>query len=309
MAPHTAGDPITGLKWTRKTTQKIARELKKAGIQVSKNTVARLLRQIGYSLRVNHKKLSRACSPEDRDRQFRYLQAMRQNFERRGLPIVSVDTKKKELVGRFKNPGAVWTKTPILVNDHDFRTQARGLAVPYGVYDLRANRGHVLVGLSYDTSAFAVDALAGWWSRYGRPRYRAGDHLLVLADTGGSNGSRRRFWKYALQTQFCNRFGCSITVCHYPPGASKWNPVEHRLFSEISKNWAGQPLESLETMLKYLRTTRTATGLRVTAALTWRKYAKGVTVNDEQMRKLNFHAHSVLPQWNYTLRPQRLKIV
>ena len=304
MAQHTAGDPITGLKWTRKTTEKIARELRRAGIRVSKNTVARLLRKLGYSLRVNHKKLSRACSREDRDRQFRYIQAMRKDFESQGLPIVSVDTKKKELVGRFKNPGAVWAKTPILVNDHDFRSDARAKAVPYGIYDLRANCGHVLVGISHDTSAFAVDALAGWWHHQARQSYPNADHMLVLADNGGSNGSRRRSWKHHLQTNVCNRFGCAVTVCHYPSGTSKWNPVEHRLFSEISKNWAGQPLDSLETMLKYIRTTRTATGLRVTAVLTRRTYAKGVKVSDVEMAKLNLDRHRVLPQLNYTLRPQ-----
>jgi hypothetical protein len=305
MAADTAGDPITGLKWTRKTTQGIARELKRAGIRVSRNTVGRLLRQLHYSLRVNHKKLSRACSSRDRDRQFRYLQATRQSFQKRHLPIVSVDTKKKELIGRFKNPGAAWVKAPVLVNDHDFRSQARGLAVPYGVYDVTANRGHVLVGLSYDTSAFAVDALAGWWQWYGRFTYPGRPHLLVLADAGGSNSASRRSWKHALQTQLCNRFHCSVTVGHYPPGASKWNPIEHRLFSQISRNWAGQPLESLQTMLNYLRTTRTTTGLRVTAALTRRTYPKGIRVSDEEMTSLNLRRHAVFPKWNYTLRPQR----
>lgn len=304
MAADTAGDPITGLKWTRRTTEKIARELKKAGINVCKNTVGRFLRELHYSLRVNHKKISRACPSKDRDRQFRYIQAMRQSFEKRGLPIVSVDAKKKELVGRFKNPGSAWTKNPVLVNDHDFRSDARGLAVPYGIYDVRANRGHVVVGLSYDTSAFAVAALVGWWRHCGRSTYPGRDHLLVLADTGGSNGSRRRTWKHGLQ-QYCNRFGCSVTVCHYPPGSSKWNLIEHRLFSQISRNWAGQPLETLEIMLNYIRTTTTATGLRVSAALTRRAYPKGVKVSDEEMAKLNLRPHSVLPKWNYTLRHQR----
>ena len=306
MAQDTAGDPITGLKWTRKTTQKIARELRRAGIRLSKNTVARLLRELGYSLRVNHKKLARACAPQERDRQFRCIKTMRRYFESKGLPIVSVDTKKKELVGRFKNPGTAWAKTPILVKDHDFRSEALGLAVPYGIYDLLANRGHVLVGLSHDTSAFAVDAITGWWKREGHRRYPHANHLLVLADNGGSNGSTSRSWKHYLQTNLCNRFGCAVTVCHYPSGASKWNPIEHRLFSEISKNWAGRPLDSVDTILKYIRTTRTATGLRVTAALTRRKYAKGVKISDHAMETLRLKRRRVLPQWNYTLRPQRL---
>lgn len=250
MAYDTAGDPISGLKWTRKTLKKICRELLAVNIRVSKNTVARLLKQLGYSLRVNHKKLS-SGSRHHRDRQFRYIKRLQHAFEGDGMPVISVDTKKKELIGQFKNPGAVWAKTPTLVKDHDFRSESVGMAVPYGVLDLPANRGHVFVGISHDTPTFAVDALVQWWRRAGRLRYPQANQLLILADAGGSNGSRLRAWKYLLQTKFSNHFALAVTVCHYPPGTSKWNPIEHRLFSEISKNWAGWPLDSYDTILNY----------------------------------------------------------
>ncbi|MGI0028496.1 MAG: ISAzo13 family transposase [Nitrososphaera sp.] len=307
MQHDTAGDPCSGLKWTRKTTGKIRDELAKAGIPVSRSTVGRLLKHLGYSLRVNHKKIARG-SPETRDRQFRYIAQLKEAYQGEDLPVVSVDTKKKELVGRFKNPGRVWTQTPLLVNDHDFRSDAKGRAVPYGVFDLGANRGRVVVGTSHDTPAFAVDALVDWWIREGRRRYPAADHLLVLADNGGSNGSRVRAWKYALQTKLCDRFGFAVTVCHYPPGASKWNPIEHRMFSEISKNWAGRPLESFETILKYIRTTQTVTGLRVGATFNPRDYPTGVQIDDHALARINLARHDVLPDWNYTLGPTSQKL-
>ena len=237
MRDDTAGDPISGLKWTRKTTRKLATELRKSVGPISARTVARLLKQLGYSLRANQKKISQG-SPVTRDRQFGCIRAIRERFERRGLPIVSVDTKKKELVGRFKNQGVVWGTKPILVNDHDFRSTAEGMAIPYGIYDVQRNRGHVVVGKSHDTSEFAVRSIADWWLRKGRRTYRNADQLLILADNGGSNGSRIRAWKHELQT-FCDKFSVSISVCHYPPGGFKWNLIEHRLFSEISKNWRG----------------------------------------------------------------------
>ena len=219
--------------------------------------------------------------------------------------MVSVDTKKKELVGQFKNPGAVWVKDPVLVNDHDFRSDADGIAVPYGLYDTGANRGHLVIGTSHDTPAFAVDCFVSWWLHSGRHRYPHADHILLLADNGGSNGSRCRAWKFNLQTRFCDRFQIAVTLAHYPSGASKWNPVEHRFFSEFSKNCAGRPLNSFETLLKYARTTRTTTGLRVTAALSRRHYDTGVKVSDTDMATLNIHSPKTLPQWNYTLLPRR----
>jgi hypothetical protein len=215
-------------------------ELNALGIAVGAQTVARLLKDLTYCLRVNHKRVSRGSGP-DRNEQFEYISAQRTRFAQQGLPIVSIDTKKKEMVGNFKNPGTAWQRTPALVNDHDFRSHAEGMATPYGVYDVRANRGTVFVGTSYDTPDFAVDNLVRWWDVEGRARYPGAAELLVLADSGGSNGPRSRVF------------------CHYPAGASKWNPIEHRLFSEISKNWAGCPLRSYETILNYIRTTRMAT--------------------------------------------------
>ena len=236
------------------------------GVVVSPNTVARLLHQMGYSLRVNHKELSTDHSP-DRNDQFLYLGDLRQRFQRRGLPIISVDTKKRELVGNFKNSGARWDLSPRLVNDHDFRSDSTGVAIPYGIYDLLANRGSVTVGVSHDTSAFAARAIAHWWLQEGSVRYPRSRQLLILSDTGGSNGARRRAWKTELQSQLADSLGLTLTVAHYPTGASKWNPIEHRLFSEISKNWAGEPLDSYQKILNFIRSTRTQTGLSVTSTV------------------------------------------
>ena len=302
MKHDTAGDPITGLKWTRRTTAKVAAELRSAGLDVSARTVARLLHALGFSLRVNHKKLSRG-SPPERDAQFRRIAVLREDFDARALPVVSVDSEKKEMVGRFKNGGATWEREPVKVNDHDFRSDASGMAIPYGIHDLAANRGSVFVGTSHDTPAFAVDAIEAWWRTEGRQRYAGVQQLAILADGGGSNGPRCRAWKHGLQTRLCDRHGLTVTVAHYPPGASKWNPIEHRLFSEISKNWAGRPLDSYETILNYLRTTRTAPGLRVRARLVRKPYEKGLTVTNTQMRSLHLTQDTSSPKWNYTLRP------
>jgi len=302
MQHDTAGDPITGLKWTRKTTAKVAAELKRLGIFVSDRTVARLLKQMGFALRVNHKKLSGAC-PQDRDAQFTHIAEVRERFAAQGLPLISVDTKKKELVGCFKNAGTSWERQPLLVNDHDFRSDAIGIAIPYGIYDLRANRGTVFVGNSHDTPEFAVECVQTWWRTEGRQRHPNAAQLAILADGGGSNASNSRAWKYGLQTRLCNRFGLTITVAHYPPGASKWNPIEHRLFSEISKNWAGRPLDSFQTILNYIQTTTTSTGLCVEAHLIENIYEKGVRITDAQMRELDITKDEFLPRWNYTLRP------
>ena len=281
----TAGDPITGLKWSRRTTDKIAMALGDFGVIVSPNTVARLLHQMGYSLRVNHKKLSTDHSP-DRNDQFLYLGDLRDRFQRRGLPIISVDTKKRELVGDFKNPGSRWDLSPRLVNDHDFRSDSTGVAIPYGIYDLLANRGSVVVGVSHDTSAFAAHAIAHWWRQEGSLRYPRSRQLLILSDTGGSNGYRCRAWKTELQSQLADSLGLTLTVAHYPTGASKWNPIEHRLFSEISKNWAGEPLDSYQKILRFIRSTRTQTGLSVTAHLDRRNYPTGTEPTPEQLQSL-----------------------
>ncbi len=303
MKHETAGDPMTDLKWTRKTTEKVATELHRLGISVSARTVARLLTQMDFSLRVNHKKRSNG-PPKNRDEQFAQIADLRERFAAERGPIISIDTKKKELVGNFKNPGVAWNQEPEAVNDHDFRSMASGIAVPYGVYDMQANRGTLFVGTSYDTPRFAVDAVEKWWRTEGRNRYPNTNRLAILADGGGSNGSRCRLWKWDIQNALCDRHGLTVTVAHYPPGASKWNPIEHRLFSEISKNWSGKPLRSYETILKLIRRTKTTTGLRVRAHLVRKKYIKGIKVTDQQMEQLDLERHDPLPKWNYTLHPR-----
>ncbi|MGH7164423.1 MAG: ISAzo13 family transposase [Nitrospiraceae bacterium] len=242
---------------------------------------------------------------EDRDRQFKGIRRACGRFERQGLPIISVDTKKREMIGLFKNPGAKWAKAATPVNDHDFRKDAVGVAVSYGIYDSQANRGHLFVCTSHDTSEFAGDALALWWNQEGRDRYPHANRILILADCGGSNGNRVAAWKCALQEKLCDAFGLSVTVAHYPPGASKWNPIEHRLFSEVSKNWAGHPLTSYETMLKYIRTTETKHGLSVRATLLKRTYPTGRKPAAEQLSRLNLRPQRTLPAWNYTVAPAR----
>lgn len=305
MRHETAGDPMTSLKWTHKTTAKIAGELLRLGIRVGANTVARLLKKMGYSLKVNHKKLARVSKtpPADRNAQFAHIGTLRENCAAEGRPLISIDTKKKEAVGQFKNDGTAWNREPIAVNDHDFLSDAIGKAVPYGIYDLAANCGTVFVGTSRDTAEFAVDSIEAWWVAEGRTRYGDAKELSILADGGGSNGSSNRLWKHAIQQRLANRHGLAVTVAHYPPGASKWNPIEHRLFSEISKNWKGKPLDSYETILNYLRNTRTRTGLAVRAHLVERVYETGIKITDDQMLALNISRHESLPKWNYTIFP------
>jgi hypothetical protein len=303
LEPDTAGDPITGLKWTHKTTEKIAEQLQLLGIQVGRTTVARLLDDLDYALRVNQKKRAGSQSPE-RDDQFLFIQDMRLRFHRRGHPIISVDTKKQELIGNFKNAGAKWSCSPEQVNDHDFPSLASGKAIPYGVYDVQANRGSVFVGVSHDTSTFAVASIRSWWCWDGRYRYAGARKLLILADAGGSNSLTNGLWKEQLQSRLCDRFGLSVTVCHYPTGTSKWNPIEHRLFSQISKNWAGEPLRTYQTVLNFIQTTETKTGLRVKAYLDRRDYPRGLKVSDECLAALRITYLDPLPQWNYTLVPR-----
>jgi hypothetical protein len=304
MKDDTAGDPITGIKWTHKTTDKISRQLRRVGIRVCGNTVGRLLKRLDFALHVNKKTIS-SGSGVDRDRQFRCIQSARRQFERLGLPIISVDTKKREMIGRFKNPGAKWAQTATPVYDHDFRSDASGVAISYGIYDPQANHGSIFVGTSHDTADFAGDALGRWWKRDGFNRYPQAKRILILADCGGSNGNRTAAWKCALQAKLCDDFGLAVTVSHYPPGTSKWNPIEHRLFSEVSKNWAGHPLASYETMLKYMRTTRTQQGLSVTATLLKGDYPTGHKPAANEISRLNVRRHRTLPAWNYTLRPAR----
>jgi hypothetical protein len=272
------------------------------GIQISSNTVARLLHQLGYSLRVNRKQIPTDSSP-DRNRQFLYISDLREQFRRRGMPMISVDTKKRELVGNFKNPGVRWGSAAKLVNDHDFRSDAIGIAIPHGVYDLSANHGHVTIGVSHDTASFAVASIARWWTEHGASTHRGAREMLLLGDTGGSNGYRHRAFKTELQVQIADPFGIKVTVAHYPTGASKWNPIEHRLFSEISKNWAGEPLDSYAKILRFIRSTKTKTGLSVSAYLDRRKYLTGLTPTPQQMAGLRIKTAETLPKWNYTISP------
>jgi hypothetical protein len=301
---------VRGLKWTRKTTRKIAGELRRLGICIGARTVGRLLKEMGFSLRVNRKTLeSGNKNPPPRrvrNRQFNYIRKKREEFAGRESPIVSVDTKKKELIGNFKNQGVSWEQKPDLVKDHDFRSDAEGMAIPYGIYDTQANRGFITVGTSRETPAFAVDAIVLWWKSCGSTMYPTKDELLILADCGGGNSARARAWKYHLQRQLCDPFRLTVTVCHYPPGASKWNPIEHQLFSHISNNWAGKPLSSYETVVNYARTTRTSCGLRVIARLVRKKYEKGEEISHIQMTKLSLTGHKTLPTWNYTLAPSKM---
>lgn len=310
MEHETAGDPVSGCKWTRKTTAKIARQLKRAGIRVSANTVARLLKKMNYSLRVNLKCLESGLKnppdPRQRDLQFRYIRRQIGIYRALGLPVLSVDTKSRELVGAFHQSGRRWAQTPIEVLDHDFPSDAKGVAIPYGIYDLNRNEGFVCVGTSRDTSQFAVDAIRTWWINAGANHYAQADRLLIVADCGGSNGYRTRLWKHQLQVAFCNRFDLKVKVCHYPPGSSKWNPIEHRMFSFITGNWSAQPLLDYETVLKFIRTTKTAAGLKIRAVLNTKRYPKGIKVSNEQMEQIELKRYTLRPLWNYSIAPAKM---
>ena len=300
LAEDTAGDPCSPLKWKHKSLRRLSAALA-PNHSASPPTVGRLLEQQDYSLKVNRKQLA-VASPH-RDEQFQYLQSQKQAFLEQGWPIIHVDTKKRELIGLFKNPGEIWCRDPHRVNIYDFRSLAEGIAIPYGIYDPVRNAGYVAVGTSADTAKFAVDAIVWWWRAFGQVDYPEATELLILADGGGSNGYRPRLWKHALQHCLANPFGLAVTVCHYPTGASKWNWVEHRLFSPISANWAGDPLTSYAKMLGFLNATTTEQGLVVKAILNQALYTTGITISDKQMASLGLHKHDTLPQWNYTIQP------
>jgi len=307
MEDDTGGDPVRGCKWTHKTTENVAEALESAGIQVSANTVARLLKQMDYSLRVNLKNLESGLSkpqdPHERDEQFRYIFRQKKAYAAQERPVISVDTKSRELVGKFRQAGRRWSRQPIEVFDHDFPSDAEGVAIPYGIYDPYRNHGFVNVGTTRDTPQFAVDSISAWWTQIGTKQYAGADHLLILADCGGSNGYRARLWKYQLQAALCDRFGLHVKICHFPPGSSKWNPIEHRLFAPISNNWAAQPLVDHDTVLNFIRHTRTSTGLRVCARLSQKDYPTGIKISDEQMQQINLRRHTSRSQWNYSISP------
>jgi hypothetical protein len=299
----TAGDPMSERKWVRWSLGQLSRQLQAADQGASPPTIGRLLDDLGYALRANVKSKEPGSDHPDRDRQFRHIAEKKRHFLQAGWLVISVDTKKKELVGNFKNAGRLWCQQPEHVNGHDFLSQGLGRAVPYGINDLGHNRGYVYVGQSADTPEFAVDAIAQWWDTEGKVAYPEADRLLILADAGGSNGTRPRLWKQQLQVRLADRLGLTVTVCHYPTGCSKYNPIEHKLFSFISINWAGKPLRSFQTVLNFIRDT-TTTGLKVKAFLTDRTYAKGLRVTDAEMRALNLIRDATCPDWNYTLEPR-----
>lgn len=305
VEPTAPGDPDSPLRWCCKSTRTLAVALQALGHAVCHTVVARLLHQLGYSLQGNVKTREGRQHP-DRDAQFRYIAATVQRRQRRGQPAISVDTKKKELVGDFKNGGRTWRQPgePERVRVHDFIIRAPGFgkAIPYGVYDLRRDEGWVSLGIDHDTSSFAVNAIRRWWRQMGRRAYPRARSLVITADAGGSNGPRVRLWKWELQ-RLANRTGLAITVCHFPPGTSKWNKIEHRLFSHIAMNWRGKPLVSLATIVSLIASTRSRSGLRVRSEIDRRRYPDGVTVTDEQMATVHLKRHAFHGDWNYTIYP------
>ncbi len=307
VSPVTRGDPESALRWTCKSTQALAGEMfARYGVRVSDKTVAKLLKEHGYSLQAPSKSVEGAQHP-DRNAQFEHINAKAEECLERGVPVLSVDTKKKELVGNFKNGGREWQPEgePELVDVHDFPSDAVGKAIPYGVYDVGANDGFVSVGIDHDTPVFAVTTIEAWWAQVGVKRYRHAREIFITADAGGSNGYRSHVWKYELQ-RMADKLGLVIHVCHFPPGTSKWNKVEHRLFSFISVNWRGRPLRSYETVVNLISNTTNRGGLVVRARLDRRKYPIGKRVSAADMRALNIERHDFRGEWNYLVRPRYL---
>jgi hypothetical protein len=297
---NTAGDPMGLLKWTSQSLRGLAEDLTEQGHKVSHPTVGRLLHEMGYSLKGNVKTLEGAQHP-DRDAQFRYIHEQAKQFVQTQQPVISVDTKKEEKVGEFANVGRRWRRERRPVNVYDFPSLSEGVAIPYGVYDEEHNEGLVNVGVSHDTAQFAVASIQQWWDCLGKEHYPQATAVLITADGGGSNRGRVRLWKVCLQ-RFADRAGLDVTVCHYPPGTSKWNKVEHRLFSYISMNWRGQPLTTYTTVIELIGHTKTKTGLRVSAKLDRQQYATKIEVPDEQIEQVQLQPHGFHPDWNYTIR-------
>lgn len=299
----TRGDPMSPLRWTCKSTRTLATELTRQGFRIGSNTVGRLLRVSGYSLQANRKVLEGKQHP-DRDAQFRHIGRRASAFQRAGQPVISVDTKKKEPLGKMKNPGRTYRRKgdPEKVTTHDFPDKKRGKAVPYGVYDLTHDEAAVSVGISHDTAEFAVASIRRWWKRLGRNRYPQATRLLITADSGGSNSPRTRLWRWALQ-QFANETGMKIELCHYPPGTSKWNKIEHRLFCHITRNWQGIPLETLEIVVNLIGNTRTEQGLEVHAWLDATEYEKSKKVTDAELSEVRIQRNNFHGEWNYQILP------
>lgn len=303
MADDIAGSPVSLVRWSRRSTYKLSEELKEKGIEACPSSVRNILKDNDFTLKANRKCIAETHHP-DRNWQFEIIAETRKRFEDAGQPIISVDSKKKELIGNFKNPGKTWRKDYDNVYDHDFRSYANGIAAPYGIFEPIFNLGTVFVGISYDTGEFAVDCVEQWLNDTAPERYENIRELLILCDGGGSNGCRTRLWKYALYQQICEKHGICVRVCHYPTGASKWNPVEHRLFGPITANWQGRPLRSFEVALECICSTTTKKGLKVNAIMNTKEYQKGIKVTDDQMKQINIVRHDALPLWNYSLIPK-----
>jgi hypothetical protein len=308
VEPTASGNPQSPLRWTSKSVRKLADELRSMGHEVSYRLVAQLLASAGYSLQAN-KKTSEGTVHQDRDAQFRYIADLVSVRQQNRQPVISVDTKKKELIGDFKNGGREWRPkgSPEPVRVHDFLIPENGKAIPYGVYDLKRNEGWVAIGVDHDTSSFAVNTIRRWWSFMGKPAYPKARSLLITADSGGSNGHRVRLWKWELQ-RLADETKLSVTVCHFPPGTSKWNKIEHRLFSYITMNWRGKTLTSLATIVSLIGSTTTKTGLRIRSEIDKSQYPSGVTVSDEQMASINIERHEFHGDWNYTVYPRETRI-
>ena len=303
VADEIAGEPTSDKQWVRKSLRQIAKALAKRGYGIGRTTIRRLLKKLKYGLLSNRKSLTGTAHP-DRDQQFRYIRRVKNLCLKAGLPIISVDAKKKELIGNFYNKGCPWRQQAPKVNLHDFPQAAVGRAVPYGIYDLTHKQGYVYVGTSYDTPEFAAYAIALWWADPNRPRFQREDMLLILCDAGGSNNCRYWLWKQQVQELLANQFGITVMICHYPTGTSKYNPIEYRLFSQVSLNWAGKPLLSFETRLNYIRGTTNQTGLQVKAFLGERVFEKGCKVSKQVKQAINLERRRICPNWNYMIRPQ-----
>ena len=303
VEPTARGDPESSLRWTCKGVRRLATELQEQGFHIERQKVADLLHELGDSLQANRKTREGSQHP-DRNAQFEYIAAAVAAFQAQGRPVISVDTKKKELVGEFKNPGREWSQRgqPTRVCVHDFADPKLGKAIPYGIYDLTANLGWVSVGIDHDTAAFAVATIRRWWHKLGQPLYPRARELLITADGGGSNGSRSRLWKVSLQA-LADELGVRIQVCHFPPGTSKWNKIEHRLFSQISTNWRGQPLTSHTVIIELIAHTTTTTGLRVQAELDTGSYPTGIRITPKQFAAVNLFPADFQGDWNYAIRP------
>ena len=303
----TRGDPMSPLRWTCKSTRSLADELNREGFAVSHTKVAELLRSRGYSLQANRKTIEGKQHP-DRNAQFEHIAKRIRAYLRSGQPAISVDTKKKEPLGNMKNPGKTYRrkKDPIQVTTHDFPDDELGKAIPYGVYDLANNEAGVTVGVSHDTAEFAVAAIHQWWKKLGRKRFPLAKRLLITADSGGSNSPRTRLWRWELQL-FANRTGLKIEVCHFPPGTSKWNKIEHRLFCHITSNWRGTPLETLEIVVNLIGSTKTKEGLEVHAWLDEREYKKSRKITEQQLLDVKIQRDTFHGEWNYTILPNRPK--